>query len=482
MSYSRKTCRTQFSAGQRSRMIATLTPLPAGARWVSIPRTSISHPGRLDQCPGAAQHHGGQQHLVCGHRHPAGRFQLHLAEPGDAPGQQQSHNPGVYGRIFLDNEYFWWYSYGGGTWSGTQYYNNFGPITVRGGRHAIHSEVDYFDEVCESSESDNIRYTQWVWSPLSLAAGESLQRSTPPEKMTSTFTYPNCDGLQFSGHQLVVRGGHPAPDLHGRLRCQPAPGLHRQHGRFPASALAVSAYGGNAPDWVIVNHNVAPYGGTYQAGIVNYDGESANVHLNIARVAHTEQDDGTRIVGTLASNQILDVFEVYFNATDIADTWTVTLTSPDAADLDLYIYPATGEYLARGSYLESSQTTDSPAETLTLTASTDLPVSGWYSFVVGKDGLDDLGIEADYEVRFANGSNKLGINPPAAVQVAVVQDAAPWGGTEWTDQLTAQGIAYTEIPTASLAGTALDAYGVVIVPSPVETLARQHPGQHRQAG
>jgi hypothetical protein len=38
--------------------------------------------------------------------------------------------------------------------------------------------------------------------------------------------------------------------------------------------------------------------------------------------------------------------------------------------------------------------------------------------------------------------------------VAVVQDQAPYGGTEWTDQLTAQGIAYTVIPTASLAATA----------------------------
>jgi hypothetical protein len=187
-------------------------------------------------------------------------------------------------------------------------------------------------------------------------------------------------------------------------------------------------------------------------------------------VTHSKTD-GTRICGVLGQNEILDVIEVNFNSADIADSWTVTLTSDDPADLDFYLYPTGVEYMARSGFLEASQTGGSSTETITLTANTDLATTGWYAFVVAKRGLGDLGEDVAYDVKFTNNSYKLSITPTGTTAVALFQDQDPYGGSEWRDQLAAQGITHTVFTTAQLANVNLDAYGMVIVPTPVETAA-----------
>jgi hypothetical protein len=86
------------------------------------------------------------------------------------------------------------------------------------------------------------------------------------------------------------------------------------------------------------------------------------VRVNKQWVRHPDsKTDGTASVGTLASNQILDMFEVFFSRATSRTAWTVTLTSPDAADLDLYLYPADGEYYWRSSgSWKASQTSGTP--------------------------------------------------------------------------------------------------------------------------
>jgi hypothetical protein len=466
MSYSRKECRTVFSAGQRSRMITTLLVERWGEVGFGAPDFDFSTPANWSNALVPRNTTGANSASSLVTSTLPGNSNTTWLNQALRQANTSSHNPGVYGRIFLDNSYFWWYAYNGGTWSGQQYYNNFGPITVRGGRHSIHSQVDVFDEVCETNESDNLRYTQWVWSPYGLATEESVQRSNPPEKMTSQYTYANSDGLQFTGAHwwsaVAIQPLTSTADFDINLH----EGYAGSTTGF-ASTLAVSAYGSGSPDWVIVNHNATGFGGNYETGIVNFDGEPGNVRVHRTGSTTHTKTDGTRICGVLGANEILDVIEVNFNSADIADSWTVSLTSDDPADLDFYLYPTGVEYLSRSGFLEASLTGGSSAETITLTANTDLATTGWYAFVVAKRGLDDLGEGVAYEVKFTNNSYKMSIAPTATSTVALFQDGDPYGGSEWRNQLTSQGITHTVFTTAQLASVNLDDYGMVIVPTPV---------------
>ncbi len=77
--------------------------------------------------------------------------------------------------------------------------------TVRGGRHTLSMFPDATDVVAEGDETNNIMGTQYVWSPLALASGASLDRVAPPDP-TGGFaavmawgtdpTWFNCDGLR----------------------------------------------------------------------------------------------------------------------------------------------------------------------------------------------------------------------------------------------------------------------------------------------
>ncbi|MCB9474363.1 MAG: hypothetical protein H6678_11180 [Candidatus Delongbacteria bacterium] len=465
MSYSLKTCRTNFTPGQKARMLSTLVNT---SRWGEIgfnaPDFDFSTP------------FGWSNALVPRDNASASPASCIVSAtlPGNVSGtwlnqavrqsSSDSHNPGAYGRIFLDNEWISFYYLPEGTWEGQQYLNNVGPWPVRGGRHALQSVVDYHDAICEQNEIDNLRSVQWVWSPYPLAAGQSVQRNTPPEKMSNLFTWPNSDGFQFSGTEgwsaVAIQPLSTSADYDLHL-----------HNNYTGSAVGfsstwqVSSYGSGEPDWVLVNHHSAP-AGNWQAGVVNYDGESASFRIAERDSRAVQQGDGTRICGSIAANEILDLVEVYFSSSEIAQGWTVTLSSDDGVDLDLYLYSPISPTHARNGYLKTSQTANTPAESMTLLANTDLPEAGWYAFVVAKDGSQELAQSCSWELKFVQTGNRLTISAPTPVQVAVFQDGAPYGSTEWTDQLSAMNVPYTLYTTTSLSWVDLDAFGAVIVPSP----------------
>lgn len=461
MSYSRKTCRDYFSPNQRSRILATLVggrwgesafnapdfdaPTPAGWSNSIVPRNTTG--ATSASCPVTSTL-------------PGNSATTYL----NAATRQANNNaafPFIHNRLYLDDVYFWNYNYGWGiNWVGSLYYNNFGPITVRGGRHALTARLDHADEVCETSEADNADNSQWIWSPYTLGAGTSVNRDAPPDRMSTTFTYPNCDGFRLTGSSwwsvVAIQPLNTTADYDVNLH----EGYAGSTTGF-ATTLASSIYGSGQADWVLVNHNVAGYGGDYEAGVTNYDGESVDVRVNRISSRTLSKVDGTRICGELDANQILDIFEFYVSASDLSLSWTMNLTSGQSADLDLYLYNETTEFASRNDYLDLSATAGTSDETITEVFAT----TGWYSLVVAKHGSADLGTSSAYDVKFSVSAFKFGIYPSPLPPVAVVKSADPWGSTEWTDQLDAQGIAYTVIPTANLAATDLDAYGLVIVPS-----------------
>jgi hypothetical protein len=467
MSYTRDVCRTGFTPQQVSRMIATLT----GPRWGQVgfnsPDFDFFTPSGWTNALVPRNTTGATPSSATVTAFLAGNSNSTWLNQAMRQARLESHNPGVTGRIYLDNVYIWNYSYGGGNWSGQQYYNNFGPITVRGGRHALHSHVDHPDDVCESNEGDNLRYTQYVWSPTILSPGTSVLRDAPPDPMTGNYAFPNCDGLQFnaagwwSAVALQPTGTFTDYDL---ALYDDYAGSTQGFG----TPLVDSSYGNGVPDWVLVNHHHADagYGGNWQVGVTTAIPSVLPYRLEHRQARSLSKTDGTRICGTIAANRVMDLFEVYFSADDIADSWTVTLSSAADTDLDLYLYPEDEAFLGRVDYLLSSQTESTPTEVLNLAANSTLPSAGWYAFVIAKDHGTELDESAAWEVRFINNAGKLGIAPPQPIRMAVFQDGNPWGNTEWTDQLDARQIDHDVLPTANLATTVLDDYHAVIIPSP----------------
>lgn len=470
MSYSTKTCRDFFSAGQVNRMLATLT----GPRWGEIGFNAPDFDG-----PTPA---GWSNALVP--RNTTGATSGSTPVTATLPGNTTSgtylnvathqsnantYYPGVYSRIYLDNVYAWWYSYGGpSTFTGYRYYNNFGPITVRGGRHSTHVVFDQNDANCETNENDNTDYSQWVWSPYALSASEVITRTTPPEKMTSNYTYPNCDGFEFTGSSwwsaVAIQPVSTTADFDVRLHQDPTSSTNGYD-----EYLSWSVYGSGSPDWVVVNHNQASFGGTYQVGLMNYDGESASVVLNkVESNTVASPFDGVRYPGTLANNVILGLKEMYLTA---GQEWTASLVSEATQDLDLYLYGPDLDYFDRNDYMAIGAAANTPNESFTFTVAT----SGWHCFAIGRDSSDDLAGEAIYELRLNRAEDKLDLYQ-AGPAVALFKDNDPWSSTEWQDQLDAYGLAYTVLPTSQLATFDLYDYDVVIVPS--QTLSSAQANVH----
>lgn len=462
MSYSTKVCRTNFSAGQRNRMIATLTNLRWGEIGFNAPDFRAPTPtGWTDalvprDATGATNGNTPVTATLPGNAGNATWLNVSIRQ-----NNANSYFPGVYSRIYLDDVYFWWYSFTGGTWNSQAYYQNFGPITVRGGRHSLHTVIDLNDEICETSEGNNRENSQYIWSPYDLTEDETLLRSAPPAKMTTTYTYPNCDGFQFTTSGwwsgVATMPLNASADFDVRL--------HNDYTGSTAgfgAPLVTSTWATGQPDWVFVNRNVASYG-TYQAGVFNYDGETPDYRISkIDSETVPGPFDGARYCGTLAADAVVGMMEFYLGSDE---EWSIELLSDSGVDLDLYFYDQATEYGSHNNYTAFSGNPGTPNEQITYSATE----AGWCAVAIARDGFEDMGTEVQYELRMTRLDAALVIEKPVTPVVGLFQDNAPWGSTEWTDQLTAQGISYTVHPTVDLIGLAPYAYDVVIVPSPTGT-------------
>lgn len=472
MSYSLKTCRTQFTWDQKARMLNTLVlerwgeegfdapdflPVtPEGWTGSIVPRRSDG--GTPEDCLVTSTLVGNAEST-----------RLNIAFSQANP---EAHDSGVEGRVHLDEELVHSFAYPPGTFSGIRYLNDLGPIEVRGGRHTLHLELEPVTGHCESNDANNWIQAQYVWIPYPLGHGESLIRQAPPGSHAGSAVYPNCDGFGFtrSGWWSAVSILPLSGSADYGLR------LHNDYGGSTegfATYLAESDAGPGEPDWVIVNHNTAPYGENWQAGVNNRHEGTAGFLLNKAESVIEELDDGKRICGVLEADRILDIFEMHFLPEAIDHSWKLTLTSRDDVDLDLYVYAADGEYFGRDDDLASSRTAGTSNETLFL-GDAELTTAGFYGIAVARHGMASLDVACDWDIRFEITSPALAVHPPEPPRFLVVQDQEPFGSTEWTDRLAAHGIPYTIIPTDELAGVDLDPYHAVIVPSPMSPASHIH--------
>jgi len=199
MSTSRKTCRTLLTAGQRARVLATLT----GPRWGEVgfnaPNFTCATPaGWSSFIVPRANNSATHENCIVSTTLSGNTASTYINQSVYQSNSSVFH-PGVISDYVVDNESRGDLTYPGNTWSGFIKHLNWGPFTIKGGRHSLHVHQDVEDYVCETNENDNTAFSQWVWSPEPWGDTASMERTHPPHGMASHYTYPNCDGFEFTG-------------------------------------------------------------------------------------------------------------------------------------------------------------------------------------------------------------------------------------------------------------------------------------------
>ena len=458
MSYSRKTCRTEFTPAQFTRARATLYNERLGE--------DCFYSGDYQQTVAT----GWDDTIVPRNTTGATSASTHVTStlPGNSSStylnvtlHNDSSGPIAWcpNRIYIDNVYTWGFSYGDLGANAWRYYNNFGsPFTVRGGRHALQYYMDYGDTRCELSENNNLRSVQYVWSPMDLANGDRITRSIPPERMNSTFTYDNCDGYQFSNstgwwHVVSVSPLASSGDYDAILYDD-----YTGSTTGFATSLASSYYGGTTADWVLVNRNQSGTG-TYQMGAERYNGTSGG--MVVAHEASSTTFSLTEellIEASLEADQVLGVFEVLVGTSDTTHAWDFLLNSEDASSLGMYLYSSSLEHGKRSDYIGSSSYVSAEQRVLRH----DFSETGYFALVVYKTSPDYLSDEIDFEIETRFLEPSLEIERSGSIRVALIQDSPPWSVTSWEDEMDLRGISYDVLPSTSFQSFGHWDYDVVI--------------------
>ncbi len=357
-------------------------------------------------------------------------------------------SPGGTNQLWLDDDYAY-DLYWGGVWSaGTTYglWPNLG-IYTRGGRHSLKQTLDTYNETIESNVGDNLFQAQYVFDPLTLTDQVPIARALPPQR--GPFTYANCDGLRASGNYwgCVAITPYTSGDDYDL-------GLHNDYtgatGGF-ATQLAGSTYSGPSSDFVLWNGNNGGvgYGATRYAGITRYSAGVGDAVL----IQQSNQVGGTlypgSVYGVLVSTStvtmnpydIVKVHEVYLGNT--AQSYRFVLTNlSGTADLNISLYPASGDYSGKGSSVASSQAVGGPTnEAFNYTP----PVAGYYGVVVWKRNNADIGYGNDYELSVGAALSNLSalVTPPGFSSPIVPRNAAGAGYNNAVLTPTLDGDAYT---------------------------------------
>lgn len=229
----------------------------------------------------------------------------------------------------------------GAVGAGVGYYSiNRGPLTIRGGRHTFEAQHDDLGALSEPDEVDNLWAHQWVWTPLSLAAGTIVTRVAPPDRaggwssvVDGSTRYYNCDGLRFSSsgawNAVVVRPALTADDYDCRLHA-----ASTGAGNGFAANVGYSARGAGLTDAVLVNRN--------EVGVHDYDvgviqGNIGTGNYQAVHVTSMPIAVGDSVATTLPANHMLLLRELAVTA---ADTGWVTVT----VDVDPDLGPVYAEW------------------------------------------------------------------------------------------------------------------------------------------
>ena len=273
---------------------------------------------------------------------------------------------------------------------------NWGPLTIRGGRHTMRWDNDWDDAVEELDETDNVYARQFVWSPEVLITEAPETRPAPPDRGSGI--YPNNDGFAYtgpSGYAWVTALCPDDPD-------------------DDYDVLVYSDYVGAESgfselfSWSYMLHGDTEYSGgvfttggtTYYPAAVFFDGGDAGFTIDAANSDGKISSSFPAIWPgeTLPGNRLIDVFECLLGA---GTNYVMTMTNNSGgADLNVRAHAPSVDNDAFGiGTAEFVWETGGPGadEGGVFTPSED----GWYVFVVYKDNYDDVADNANYDFTVA---------------------------------------------------------------------------------
>jgi hypothetical protein len=303
-----------------------LTPYaPSGWAQRIVPRDT--NDTRQDYCPWSDSLPG----------NVAGTY-MNLAwinEGPDSCGYNETH-------LFVDGEEIAWGYYSAMGPGGWIFGPNWGPFTIRGGRHIVSDTVDYYDQVAETDETDNTWMWAFSWTPMMLTNEVSIYRSVPPER--GPYLYPACDGFQFTGtwwSGVAMLPLNPTDDF-GLLLFEPYDGTFTS---FDVSLDYSDDVAGNS-EFVLINgnHPGVGYGATRDVGVVRDGiGAGSGFYIDQSNAAVLIAAPGTTSYDTLEVNEIMDLHTIEFTSTGL---YSVELIVADGdADLGLSLYDCASDYM-----------------------------------------------------------------------------------------------------------------------------------------
>jgi len=202
-----------------------------------------------------------------------------------------------------------------------------GPFNVRGGRHTLGFEVDFWEEVLESDETDNDWAHQFVFTPYVLSESTPKTRGAPPQidggwssiPHGSTFDY-NCDGFRFSStgwwNVITLYAVDNADDNDMELH---APSTGSEDG-FIGSITGSYGWPGIL-DALIVNRNTVGIA-NYDVGVMNSNNGTGN--FVIEQVVSEPAFVGDLLTVDLEANEYLRIWDTW-----IGDTGWVSVSVED---------------------------------------------------------------------------------------------------------------------------------------------------------
>jgi hypothetical protein len=297
------------------------------------------------------------------------------------------------------------------------------PTTIRGGRHSLGMMLDPLSREAEIDEDNNIYGEQYCWSPYPLPPGTATSRGAPPGRtagwhlITSgeTMRY-NCDGLRISGPGSYWNALAVTPDADTDVDIRLHRALEGAKDGF-AQVLAMSAWGPEAIDFVIVNFNMTARK-DYDVGVVQTTGEGG-YSAHCTPEIYIPAPEGLHGPFAMPSGQIIKLYEMYLEP----GGWQFILDAKlGNIDWGMSLHPADEAYISKSMVVDNGMAwlnMTGQGETFTV----DIVDPGYYCLAVWKASTPDVAVSGQFT--FTVNSVVTGVGDQAVGETTRLLGAVP---------------------------------------------------------
>ena len=304
---------------------------------------------------------------------------------------------GLYVRAFIDGVYRAWISWGSFGANANGLFNWDFAWNIPGGRHTLDMRCDPLESIEEIFEDNNTYGEQYVWSPLSVAAGTQVSRAMPPERTggwehiaSSEPLWFNCDGLRIPQRTgwwqaMAVMPGSGS-DVDVRLH-HPLVGTKNGFG----SNLVTSGWGLESSDFVLINYNQAAYTGM-DVGVLNWEGTTAYTADHATATFYEAYPTGPSPAYDLPAGRIVDLHEIYLDPLELPGGGFFSVQLQELGgnvDWGITLHPTDQDYMSKSTVVDGGAAWDQgPGGGEAL--ETTITQAGYYCLAVWKAKSDDL--------------------------------------------------------------------------------------------